>query len=270
MGFWSWISGVEAFICRLSVLIQIASAEGHTMFSPKHELPFCAFILAGGLGTRLRPVVADRPKPMAAVGKVPFLEVLIESLAFKGVRNFVLLTGFRSEMIEDHFRGPNRNRINIRFSREEIPLGTGGSVKNAERFATDPTLLVNGDTFFDADLDSLQSFHAEKRAQVSLSLRKVDDVSRYGSVIIDDDSRITGFSEKKIAGGPGLINAGLSLLAEDFVRALPDGSYSMEQEIFPKMLHSGGMFGLSQKGAFFDIGTPESYQAFNDFIKKAP
>jgi D-glycero-alpha-D-manno-heptose 1-phosphate guanylyltransferase len=230
------------------------------------ELPFTAFILAGGLGLRLRPVVSDRPKPMAAVGDTPFLEILIDSLARKGVRDFVLLTGFRGEMIEDHFHSLKQDGISIKFSQEAVPMGTGGAVKNAERFATDPTLLVNGDTFFDADLDALYRFYVEKNAQVILSLYEVEDVSRYGSVRVDINGRITGFSEKKQAGGCGLINAGLSLLSADFIEALPEGSYSMEQEIFPKLVGTGRMFGLCQDRPFFDIGTPESYEAFNSFV----
>ncbi len=236
------------------------------MREASEQLPFTAFILAGGLGLRLRPVVSDRPKPMAAVGDTPFLEILIDSLARKGVRDFVLLTGFRGEMIEDHFHRLEQDGISIKFSQEAAPLGTGGAVKNAERFATDPTLLVNGDTFFDADLDALYRFHVEKNARVSLSLYEVEDVSRYGSVNVDSNARITGFSEKKRAGGRGLINAGLSLLSVDFIKALPEGSYSMEQEIFPKLADLGQMFGLCQDRPFFDIGTPESYEAFNAFV----
>lgn len=231
------------------------------------RLPFTAFVLAGGLGLRLRPVVSDRPKPMAAVGDTPFLKLLIDSLATKGVRDFVLLTGSGGEMIQDYFRVSNADGVSIRFSQEETALGTGGAVKNAERFATDPTLLVNGDTFFDADLEELYAFHARHQAKVTLSLYEVEDVSRYGSVSVDRDGRITGFSEKNQAGGRGLINAGLSLLAADFVKGLPKGSYSMEQEIFPRLLSMKGMFGLRQERPFFDIGTPESYEAFNDFVR---
>jgi D-glycero-alpha-D-manno-heptose 1-phosphate guanylyltransferase len=230
------------------------------------ELPFTAFILAGGLGLRLRPVVSDRPKPMATVGDTPFLEILIDSLTNKGVRDFVLLTGFRGEMIEDHFNRLKLDGACIKFSQEAVPLGTGGAVKHAERFATDPTLLVNGDTFFDADLDALYRFHVEKNAQVSLSLYEVEDVSRYGSVNVDSNAKITGFSEKRLSGGRGLINAGLSLLSGDLIKALPEGSYSMEQEIFPKFVNLGRMFGLCQDRPFFDIGTPESYEAFNVFV----
>jgi D-glycero-alpha-D-manno-heptose 1-phosphate guanylyltransferase len=231
-------------------------------------LPFNALILAGGLGKRLRSVVADRPKPMAMIGGTPFLEILIDSLAEKGVRRFVILTGYKGEAIEEHFRTGYRGDVTIVFSRERTPLGTGGAVKNAEMFATDPSLLVNGDTFFDADLGRLLQFHADTRAEVTLSLFEVEDVSRYGSVVLDPRGMVVGFREKdEGAAEPGLINAGLTLVSKRLISSLPSGPFSMEREIFPSLVRSGKMFGLLQKRTFFDIGTPESYEAFNSFIR---
>lgn len=233
-------------------------------------LPFVAFVLAGGLGTRLRSVVSDRPKPMALVNGVPFLEVLIKSLAQKGVREFVVLTGYLGEMIEEHFGRVPRGDITIRFSREEIPLGTGGPVKHAERWATDPTLLVNGDTFFDGDLQELYRSHREKRAKVTLSLFQVDDVGRYGSVVVDDRGMVCGFKEKEEGrSGPGLINAGLSLLSLEMIHELPKGRpFSMERDIFPSLAGTGSIAGLCLDKPFFDIGTPESYRDFELFMRE--
>jgi D-glycero-alpha-D-manno-heptose 1-phosphate guanylyltransferase len=232
-------------------------------------LPFTALILVGGLGTRLREVVSDIPKPMAMVGDVPFLQILIDSLSSKGVRNFVLLTGYKGNVIEDYFSNRYRDEFDIRVSAEEEPLGTGGAVKNAEQFCTEPSLLVNGDTFFDADLELLFQFHQEKRSSVTLSLFTVDDVSRYGSVIVDKTGLITGFYEKNDGPrGVGVINAGLTLLSREFVRNLPVGrSFSMERDIYPSFAQSEKMFGLAQDRPFFDIGTPESYDAFRTFYE---
>ncbi|MEI7449058.1 MAG: nucleotidyltransferase family protein [Desulfomonile sp.] len=236
---------------------------------PGIELPFSAFILAGGLGKRLQSVVFDRPKPLAMVNDKPFLEILIESLAHKGVRDFVLLTGYKGDMIENHFM--RQRKLNIRFSHELAPLGTGGAVKNAEEFATDPTLLVNGDTFFDANLEKLHRFHLTKRAGVTLSLVRAENVGRYGSVIIDKNDFVTGFCEKSQESiGPGFINAGLSLLSLKAIRNLPFGKpFSMENEIFPLLAQSREMAGFYQDRPFFDIGTPESYDEFKIFVKKS-
>jgi D-glycero-alpha-D-manno-heptose 1-phosphate guanylyltransferase len=227
-----------------------------------------AFILAGGLGTRLKSVVSDRPKPMALVRGVPFLEVLIDSFVSKGIKDFVLLTGYKSHMIEEHFR-EHYSSVRVRFSCEQTPLGTGGPVKQAEQLATEPSLLVNGDTFFDVDLDELHRFHVAKRALVTLSLLRVDDVGRYGAVKVDEQGRILGFVEKTPGPrGPGLINGGVSMLSLDFILGLPEGKpFSMEQEIFPLLCDSGRMFGLRQQRAFFDIGTPESYRDFLSFAR---
>lgn len=232
------------------------------------DLPIAAMILAGGLGTRLRSVINDRPKPMATVQGAPFLDFLIVSLAKKGLRNFVLLTGYQAELIGDYFRDRDDQDFQVFLSPEPAPLGTGGAVKNAEDFATEPTLLVNGDTFFDVDVEELYSFHVDRRSRVTISLHQVEDVSRYGSVLVNDTGVITGFREKEPGKGrPGLINAGLSLLAKEFIHCLPDGPFSMETDLFPKLAGTGEMFGLQQDGPFFDIGTPESYEAFKDFVK---
>ncbi|MFH1113878.1 MAG: nucleotidyltransferase family protein [Pseudomonadota bacterium] len=233
-------------------------------------MPFTAMVLAGGLGTRLRSVVSDRPKPMAMVGNVPFLEILLRDLARKGVRRCVVLTGHMGEIIEEYFQDLPVKEMDIRCCREESPLGTGGAVKNAEAFATDPTLLVNGDTFFDADVEALFRFHRGKDAGATLSLRHVSDVSRYGSVVVDEHGLITEFLEKEPGvHRPGLVNAGLSLLSYSTIRDLPAGrAFSMEAEVFPALARSGHMAGLPQNGAFFDIGTPESYKAFLTFVEE--
>ena len=236
---------------------------------PSERLPITALVLAGGMGTRLRPVVSDRPKPMALVNGVPFVEILIDSLAEKGIREFVLLVGSMSDIFEQYSAAYDDKHLWIRFSCETTPLGTGGAVKKAEDFASDPSLLVNGDTFFDGDVHRLLQFHREKDADVTLSLMPVEEVSRYGAVTVNEDGLITGFREKHEGiTGQGLINAGFSLISKNFISGLPgDRAFSMEREIFPKLADSGRMYGLISKRSFFDIGTPESYDDFRKFIK---
>lgn len=233
------------------------------------RLPITALVLAGGMGTRLRSVVSDRPKPMALVNGEPFIEILIHALAGKGIREFVLLVGYMADVIEEHFAAHNDKDLRIRFSCEQTPLGTGGAVKKAEDFASDPSLLVNGDTFFNGDIHRLLQFHREKAADVTLSLLPVRDASRYGSVTVNQEGLITGFREKRERiAGRGLINAGFSLISRDFIRSLPaDRAFSMERETFPKLAESGRMFGLISEQSFFDIGTPESYDDFKRFVK---
>ncbi|MBI5570073.1 MAG: nucleotidyltransferase family protein [Desulfomonile tiedjei] len=226
-----------------------------------------ALILVGGLGTRLLPVVSDRPKPMALVHGVPFLEILIGSLSLKGLRRFVLLAGHMADMIEDYFKEPRISGVRITCLREDEPMGTGGAVKHAEPFATDPSILINGDTFFDADLGRLLRFHHEKKAAATLSLMRVEDVGRYGAVEIDGAGHVVRFEEKRSGPArPGLINAGFTLLSAAFIRNLPeDRAFSMEEEILPQLVGAEELFGLTQEGAFYDIGTPESYEAFKAY-----
>lgn len=234
------------------------------------HVPVTALILVGGLGTRLRTIVSDRPKPMAMIGNVTFLDILVNSLATKGVKDFVMLTGYKAEMIEDHFLARPRGDSTLRISREDRPLGTGGAVKNAEDFASDPSLVVNGDTFFDVDIDRLWRYHKEKKGDVTLSLIGMDDVRPYGSVRLDESGMITGFTEKgEGSDGPGLINGGFSLLSRDFIASLPDEApFSMERDIFPSLARAGKMYGLFQDKPFFDIGTPENYRAFERFVRR--
>lgn len=232
------------------------------------HLPFTAFILAGGIGSRLRSVVSDRPKPMAMIGDRPFLEILIESLADKGITRIVLLTGFMSEHIEQYAVRYGNLNVTIEVSRETTPLGTGGAVRNALDFASDPTLLVNGDTYFESDIKRLYEFHQGHHADVTLSLCRVPDVGRYGAVLIRPDGLIEDFQEKsEIIHGPGLINAGFSMVSHRLIESLPHGkAFSMENDIFPPLIQGERMYGLEQSGSFFDIGTPDSYFDFVEYV----
>lgn len=234
-------------------------------------LPFPALILVGGLGTRLRPMVSDCPKPMAPVCGKPFLEILLDLLIRKGVSEFVLLTGYLGEQVENHFREGYRGTAGIRFSREPEPLGTGGAVRHARDKAGDPSLIVYGDTYFDVDLHELYRFHRHSQGIASLSLRHVPDAGRYGRVVTREDGRIEAFEEKGTGGsGPGLVAGGFYLYSRAFFDVLPDEtSFSMEREVFPDLAREGLLYGLPQDKAFFDIGTPESYESFIDFAAGA-
>ncbi|MDQ1238578.1 MAG: hypothetical protein QG577_763, partial [Thermodesulfobacteriota bacterium] len=205
------------------------------------NLPFTAFVLAGGFGTRLKAVLANCPKPMAPVDNKPFLEILIESLFQKGVRDIVLLTGYMADVIEEHFQ--SKGPFSIKFSREPVPLGTGGAVKNAEFLATDPTLLVNGDTFFDADLEGLLDWHTNMKVAATLSLVEVENTSRFGSVSLHPNGLVEGFQEKDTKNDrKGFINAGFTLLSLETIKCLPEEQqFSMEQEIFPLLAQSHQM-----------------------------
>lgn len=229
-------------------------------------------ILAGGMGTRLRSVVSDVPKPLAPVNGTPFLFILMNLLEAKGIQEVVILSGYMGDVLEREVNRSYCGNLHVLFSVEASPLGTGGAVRNAARFASDPTLLVNGDTFLDANLVALSLFHETKRAEVTLSLVGAPNAGRYGSVELDRDGLVRRFIEKRPGPpAPGLINAGFTMISKDFLLNLPEaGAFSMETDIFPVSASQGRVFGLLQDRAFHDIGTPESLAGFARFLRSWP
>jgi D-glycero-alpha-D-manno-heptose 1-phosphate guanylyltransferase len=216
-----------------------------------------AFILCGGKGTRLRSVVADRPKSMALISGTPFLQLLLERLASQGIDDVILGTGYMAEKIERYFGDGSQFALRIRHSKEHEPLGTGGALKLAEPLISDPILVLNGDSYVEWSLVPMLQLLAVKHADLVIVLQAVADVTRYGSVALDRDGRVTRFVEKGVAAGLGLINAGVYLLRKQIVRDLPAGTaISLEKEVFPRLLDRR-VYGLVEKGSFIDIGIPD-------------
>ena len=225
-----------------------------------------AVILAGGLGTRLRSVVADRPKVLAPVLGRPFLSCLFDQLQEAGIRRVVLCIGYRAELISRCYGATYRDMA-LRYSVEATPLGTGGALRHAMPLLDGgPLLVMNGDSYLEADLSAFIRQHAEQEARLSLLLAQVPDVGRYGCVTTDASGAVTGFVEKGAAIGSGWINGGIYLLDRDVVAAIPAGrEVSLEREIFPTQI-GNRFFGHRLGGRFIDIGTPESYQAAEGFF----
>ena len=228
--------------------------EGNRHISPGNVR---AFVLCGGQGTRLRPVLADRPKSMALISETPFLQLLLDRLRCQGVADVILGTGYMAEKIESYFGSGNKLAMRIRYSREHEPRGTGGALKLAEPLISDPVLVLNGDSYVEWDLVPALELFKTKAADLVIVLQAVADVTRYGSVALDQDGRVTQFVEKGVAAGPGLINAGVYLLGKQIVRGLPAGTaISLEKEVFPRLLDRR-VYGLVCTGLFIDIGVPD-------------
>ncbi|HLP43073.1 MAG TPA: nucleotidyltransferase family protein [Fibrobacteria bacterium] len=224
-----------------------------------------ALILCGGLGTRLRSEVADRPKSMAPIRGKPFLEILLRALKARGVRDFVLATGHLSEQIENYCEGGACWDVRIRYSREPAPLGTGGAVKLAEPLLADSFLVLNGDTFVDFDPGALEAKAAETGAPLVMLLREVPDPERYGAVTVDGQGRVTAFREKGEKEGR-LINAGVYLVRKEALALLPAGRpVSLEKEWMPRLL-ARGVHGVETRGLFIDIGVPEDFRRAQDLL----
>ena len=223
-------------------------------------------ILAGGLGSRLRACVADRPKVLAEVRGRPFLTYILDQLAQAGIRQVVLCTGYLGEKIQEKI-GNNYKSMSLKYSREDEPLGTGGALKLALSLCqSDPIIALNGDSFFDVDLGGYLNWFLTTDRDAALLLTREADVGRFGQVLLGEDGRISGFAEKGAGQGPGWINAGIYLLRKKVLAAIPSGTpCSLEREVFPRLV-GGSFYGCCREGKFIDIGTPESYQAAAAFF----
>lgn len=223
-------------------------------------------ILAGGLGTRLRPVVGDRPKVLAEVRGRPFLAYLLDQLVAARVGEVVLCTGYLGAQLESAFGDSYRN-MRLRYSRESSPLGTAGALRLAlPLLQSDPVLVMNGDSFCHADLEGFRRWHQAKGAKATLLLAQVSDTRRYGRVHLDTDGRVRRFREKGTTEGPGWINAGIYLLAQEVLGAIAPGRVvSLEREVFPAWIDRG-LYAFTSLGPFLDIGTPEAYAAAEQFF----
>ena len=228
-----------------------------------------AVILSGGFGTRLSHVVSDVPKPMAPIKNKPFLEYIIGQLQKQGFDSFVFLTGYKSEIIENHFK----DLPNSKFIKEETALGTGGAILNAFKFLNDDFYVINGDTFFDIDFSILEEFGKNKPC--TITLRYTDNISRYGFVEINENFEISSFTEKGNLPKnriDGYINGGIYHIKKSVLKRFLDkfsGQFiSLETEIFPELLNNKELFGLPIGGCFIDIGIPEDYYKAQDLIPK--
>lgn len=219
-----------------------------------------ALLLVGGTGTRLRPVLSSKPKPLAPIRDIPFLELLVLQLRSQGIRRLVMCTGYQTQQIEDALGDGRKWDVAIEYSKESSPLGTAGAIKQAEHLLSGISdfLVMNGDSFLELDIRQLICFHLEKEGLASVAVRQVADAARYGTVEVDGQNRVVRFSEKVGVRQPGLINGGVYVFRRTVLHHLPEGPSSLEKDVLPGLV-GHGVFALEQAGMFIDIGTPEDY-----------
>jgi len=227
-----------------------------------------AVILAGGLGTRLKGVISDIPKPMAPIQNLPFLQYLFEYLLNYKIEHVVLAVGYKYEVIENYF-GSNFKDLKISYAVEESPLGTGGGIANALHKINDTRcFLLNGDTFFNVNLKQLADKHNESNADISLSLKHMLNFDRYGTVVFNSDNRITAFIEKQKVK-EGYINGGVYIINKNIFDPFNQGrKFSFEQDIMEKKLAQLHMNAHLNNAYFIDIGIPEDYKLADSEIPK--
>lgn len=239
-------------------------ADGSSLPS---EIAFA--ILAGGMGTRLRSVIADRPKVLAPVCGKPFLAWWLDAIARHGARKVVLCTGYMADLVEETM-GASHGPLELVYSAETSPLGTGGCLRRAwEKSGASTLLVLNGDSFCAPDFPAF--YHGWKRSGVpaGIVLREMEDTSRYGRVELSPENRVLSFQEKKEGAGCGWINSGVYLLEEKLLRGLPANGLpsSIERDHFPSWVPAG-IYGHPYNGPFLDIGTPESYSQAEAFFSQ--
>jgi len=235
---------------------------------PSPDKNLTALILSGGLGTRLKSIFPDRPKILAPVAGRPFLSYLLDQLISTGFRHVILCTGYKGENIREVF-GNKYNGLDIQYSQEPEPLGTGGALRfGLPLVDTDSIFVTNGDSYVNCNLKDFYTWYFENNFQAAILLTHLSDTRRYGRVEVNKLGRIVKFDEKGASRGPGWVNAGVYILNRGLVESITLGKpCSLEREFFPNLIGKG-LYGFRSESAFIDIGTPESYASAEDFFSK--
>ena len=226
-----------------------------------------ALILAGGLGTRLRPLTYSRPKHLLPIANVAHIEHVFTLLERHGVGEVVLLTSYLAEAFEATVERAAERGLTVTVAHEREPLGTAGALKNAQHLVGEDTFLAfNGDVLTDVDLTAIVDWHRGRGAEASIVLTSVEDPSAYGVVPTKPDGRVLGFIEKPPAGEAptNLVNAGVYVCEPRLLDRIPAGRVcSAERELFPLMVDDGSLFAHGTDAYWMDIGTPEKYLQAN-------
>ena len=227
-------------------------------------------ILAGGLGTRLRSVVNELPKCMASVCEKPFLSYLLDYLKRFNVGKVILSVGYlRNSIIQFIDNHKDNYSFGFDFAVEETPLGTGGGIKLAlGKATTDNVVIINGDTFFDVDVNAMIMNHLHSGKEITIALKPMRDFERYGNVKLDENGRIIEFQEKQFCE-VGQINGGVYVMKRenDMMNGLPE-KFSFETEVLQKQAKLLNVNGYVSDGYFIDIGIPEDYAKANVEFEK--
>ena len=227
-----------------------------------------ALILAGGFGTRLRPLTLTRPKHLLPIANRPHIEHVFDLLLKHDIDQAVLMTSYLAEAFADTMAGAAQRGMSLEITNEVEPLGTAGALKNAEHLVGDePFLAFNGDVLTNVDLGAVLDFHRAREAEASIVLTPVEDPSAYGVVPTKEDGTVLGFIEKPPRGRAptNLINAGIYVFEPSILdRIPPDRVWSAERELFPRFVAEGArLFGTATDAYWMDIGTPQKYVRAN-------
>lgn len=219
-----------------------------------------AVILAGGLGTRLRPLTYEIPKPMVPINGKPYLEYQLEYLRSQGVTDILILVGYLGEKIIDYFKNGEKFDLNIQYSRESTPLGTGGGLKNANDLLDDDFLLIYGDSFLPIRYDSVINRYFELNPKALLCVYdNSEDTDVISNIAIDADShRVIKYTKNVNDDTLLYVDAGVLILNKKILEYIPENQViSLEQQCFPTLIKEGSLFAYVSHKRFYDIGTPD-------------
>lgn len=224
-----------------------------------------AIVLAGGFGTRLRHVVEDIPKPMAPINCEPFLKYILEYLLSNEITEVILAVGYKAEYIQEYFADDYKG-LHIIYSKESFPLGTGGAIKKAlDSCKEKDVFILNGDTYFDVDLQAMKVFHELHSSKITIAVKEMENFDRYGSVVIENNI-VKEFTEKKPTEH-GIINGGIYLLNKEIVYDISDKCFSFENKILENP--NIDIYAYESRGYLIDIGVPNDYYKAQKDLKKS-
>ncbi len=215
-----------------------------------------AIILAGGLGTRLKPCVENLPKPLAPIDEKPFLRYLLDYLYVNGVHRAIISTGYKAETVEE-FIGKSHRGMTVEYCREDSPLGTGGAIKKALGMCRENcAVVINGDTYFDVNLSEMKKFHDASECRISLAAKWIENAENSG-LLYHKNGILCGFHEKGISSS-GLINGGIYFIDKNALDEITEEKFSFEKQILEADYCPVAVY--ESDGYFIDIGIPENYR----------
>jgi len=231
-----------------------------------------AVVLAGGFGTRLRPLTYSRPKSMLPIGPKPVLQYIIESLAKISFDEIIITTNYLQEQVKNYFGDGSQFGVKLRYPKEDKPLGTAGSVKNAEEFLDETFAVIQGDNITDLNIRAQLAFHRRKKAVATLAVIKVEQPWKYGLVNLDNDDRVIGFEEKPPPEKcqSNLVNTGLYVLEPDVLGIIPQATpFDFAKDVFPRILRmKRSMYGYRARGFWTDVGNVEGFLEASKWLLK--
>ena len=227
-----------------------------------------AVIMAGGYGTRLKPLTNELPKPMVPIIDKPIIHYIIKTLKKYGITDIIVTLGYKPERIIDYLGDGSSFGVSVRYSVEKIPLGTAGGVKQISNMIDGTFVVISGDALTNIELDGMMSYHMTHGKLITMAVKEMDDVSGFGVVRCEDDGTVTSFIEKPTHSQDKLVNTGIYILEKRVFDYIPDGKYDFARELFPEIMDNLSAYRM--KGYWSDIGTLSSYYLTNNYVALNP